>query len=91
MEIAARCKDILWRHYGSTVRGDPTAGSDIDLLVLLASPVNYLDELWNIIKLLYRVQLDSARLISTIPAAADDFEQGAIHLYRNARREGVAL
>jgi len=40
---------------------------------------------------LYPVQLESKQLISAKPASASDFELGTISLYRNARREGVAV
>jgi hypothetical protein len=41
--------------------------------------------------LLYPIQLESAHLISAKPAAVDDYQRGALQLYRNAKREGVAL
>jgi len=59
--------------------------------VLLSKPFGYFHQLDQIIDLLYLIQLESERLISAKPAAIDDFEQRAIQLYRNAKREGVAL
>jgi len=67
------------------------AASDIDLLVLLRPPFDYFVELRDIIDLLYPIQLESEQLISAKPAALDEFEQGAIQLYRNAQREGGRL
>jgi len=100
-EIARRCKSVLAGHYGAQFRGLVLYGSiarrqaevdsDIDLLVLLRPPFDYFVELRDIVDLLYPIQLESEQLISAKPAALDEFEQGAIQLYRNAQREGVWL
>ena len=100
-EIAKKCKRILKEHYGAQFQGLVLYGSmarnredessDIDLLVLLHRPFDYFQELWKITDLLYPVQLESEKLISAKPAAVDEFEAGNIHLYRNARSEGLAL
>jgi predicted nucleotidyltransferase len=100
-EIVQKCRDALENHYGSQLKGlvlygsiardQGSVASDIDLLILLSKPFNYFQELRRIIDLLYPVQLDSDRLISAKPAAADEFEAGSIQLYRNAKREGVLL
>jgi len=72
------------------IRDAPKESSDIDLFVLLSKPFNYFDELRKIIELLYPVQLKLEHLISAKPAAEDEFESGKIHLYRIAKREGIA-
>jgi predicted nucleotidyltransferase len=100
-EAIRECKRILQTHYGarlkglvlygSTARGDADAESDIDLLVLLDSPFDFFAELWSIVEMLYPVQLDSERFISATPAPLPDYETGSIQLYRNAKREGVAV
>jgi predicted nucleotidyltransferase len=77
--------------YGSTARRSAGPGSDVDLLVLLSEPFDYFTELRRIVDLLYPIQLDSDRLISAKPAPVDDFEQGRLQLYRNAKREGVVI
>jgi len=77
--------------YGSRARGDARADSGIDLLVLLNSPFDYFEELRAIVDLLYPLQLQSDVLISVRPADVDEFERGAIQLYRNASREGIRL
>ena len=71
--------------------GEAAAGSDIDLLVLLTAPFDYFAELRRIVDVLYPIQLESEELISAKPALASDYEMGSISLYRNARREGVAV
>ena len=100
-ETIQRCRTILETHYGSQLKGLVLYGSmarnqaginsDIDLLVLLNKPFDYFKELRQIIDLLYPIQLDTDRLISAKPAPADEFNNGSIQLYRNAKREGVLL
>ncbi len=96
-----KCRAALENHYGlklkglvlygSMARDQAGSGSDIDLLVLLGEPFDYFRELRQIIDLLYPIQLDTDRLISAKPAAADQFEAGTIQLYRNAKREGILV
>jgi len=73
----------------ATGRYDPE--SDFDLLVLLSGELDYFEELRTIIRLLQPLQLETDRLISARPAAAQEVEQGALHLYRNALKEGIRL
>jgi predicted nucleotidyltransferase len=94
------CKKILQAHYadrfrglllyGSLARGQQEDTSDIDLLVLLSNPFDYFEEIRKIIEILYPVQLKSERLISAKPVSLEDFESGKFHLYRMAKREGIA-
>ena len=101
VRIAQRCKNALEGYYGPRLKGLILYGSvareqadqdsDIDLLVLLNKPFDYLKELRRIVHLLYPIQLDSEQLISAKPAATDEFEHEGLQLYRNARREGVAI
>jgi predicted nucleotidyltransferase len=100
-ETTQKCKNILASNYqsqfkglvlyGSAARHQDTPASDIDLLVLLNQPFDYFQELRTIIDLLYPIQLESEQLISAKPALFQDFEQGALALYRNALREGLAV
>jgi DNA-binding transcriptional regulator YiaG/predicted nucleotidyltransferase len=100
-EILQKCKLILESNYksqfkglilyGSTARNQSSSASDIDLLVLLGQPFDYFRELRRIVEMLYPLQLESDQLISAKPASLDDFERGAIQLYRNAKREGVLV
>jgi len=100
-EILHQCRKILEDYYsrrfkglilyGSVARDQATPESDLDLLVLLNPPVDYFEELRQIIELLYPIQLESELLISAKPVPVDDYENGRIQLYRNARREGVPV
>ncbi len=99
--ISQKCKSVLQDYYlsrfqglvlyGSVARQEDSLSSDIDLLVLLSKPFDYVKELRQIVDLLYAVQLESERLISAKPAAVDDFERGSIQLYRNVKQEGRML
>jgi len=99
--IMEQCKQVLEEHYGpqfaglllygSMARNQADASSDIDLLVLLSKPFNYFQELRTIVDLLYPLQMESERLISAKPALVDEFEEGRLQLYRNAKREGVSV
>jgi predicted nucleotidyltransferase len=99
--ILVKCKKKLMETYGERLKGvvlygsmarkNPTPSSDMDLLVLLAPPVDYFAELRNLVDVLYPVQLESKRLISAKPVSVNDFETGKTSLYRNAKKEGIAV
>ncbi|MGD0077274.1 MAG: nucleotidyltransferase domain-containing protein [Sedimentisphaerales bacterium] len=100
-EAIQNCRVILENYYGPRFRGlvlygslardQAGSASDIDLLVLLNKPFDYFQELRKVIDLLYPIQLDTDRLISAKPAPLDEYENGSIELYRNAKREGILL
>ena len=77
--------------YGSEARHDATPESDIDLLVLLSSPVALGQDLWTCIDALYPLQLEIGRPIHPLPVDAQVYEKGEYALYRNARRDGVLV
>lgn len=99
--IVIKCKKTLAQTYGTRLKGvilygsmarkEATPISDIDLLVLLAPPLDYFAELWNIVDVLYPLQLESNHLISAKPVLVSDYENGTLSLYRNAKREGIAV
>ncbi len=101
IEVAKKCKVALEHHYGYQLKGlllygsearhQADAMSDIDLLVLLSSPVDYFSEIRRVIDVLYPIQLESEQLISAKPVFLHDFERGSLQLYRNAKREGVLV
>jgi predicted nucleotidyltransferase len=99
--VIEKCKQTLAEHYGkrlggvilygSRARGQASPASDIDLLVLLSPPFDYFVELRQLVDVLYPVQLEAEQLISAKPVSVQDFELGSVSLYRNAKREGIAL
>jgi uncharacterized protein len=76
--------------YGSEARGQSTAQSDIDLLVLLADPVDYGHDLETNLAALYPLSLEIGRRISAKPVSAREYETIDCPLYRAAHREGIA-
>lgn len=100
-DIIKKCKIALEKHYkdrfkglllyGSKARNQADISSDIDMLVLLGQPLDYFHELRTITELLYPVQLESEQLISVLPVLEKDYEDGILQLYRNAKRDGVAI
>ncbi len=96
-----QCKQILEHYYGrqfqgmilygSYARHEETEGSDLDLLVLLAPPFDYFQELRRIVELLYAVQLETDVLISAKPADIAAYRQGELQLYRNILQEGMTV
>ncbi len=75
--------------YGSVSRNQDSPMSDIDLLLLLNNKFEYFEEIRRIIEVVYPIQLETEQLISVKPALINDFEDGTIQLYRNARKEGI--
>ncbi|HUU91971.1 MAG TPA: nucleotidyltransferase domain-containing protein [Phycisphaerae bacterium] len=76
--------------YGSEARGQAHEDSDIDLLVLLADPVNYGRDLEANLEALYPLALELGRRISAKPVSATEYETADCPLYRQAHREGIA-
>ena len=99
--ILKRCKTLLASLYGERLKGLILYGSmaqgterddsDIDLLVLLDGAVDAGLEIRRMWESLYPVQLDSDRIISLMPADAEDYRRGAYMLYRNVRDHGVLV
>ena len=77
--------------YGSEARDEAEPDSDIDLLVLLASPVNRREDLWTCIRALYPLVLELERPIHAKPVSFEEYEAERFPLYSEARREGVAV
>jgi len=77
--------------YGSVARHLSDSMSDINMLLVLDKPFDYFTESWKITYLRYPIQLESEQLISFKPAPNDESEMRSIQIYRNVKREGLAL
>jgi predicted nucleotidyltransferase len=78
--------------FGSQARGDAEPGSDIDLLVVLAGPVDTVEEWKRTGDMLYDLMCaHECILISCIFIDEDRFTTRNGPLLRNVRREGIAV
>jgi uncharacterized protein len=75
--------------YGSVARGEQTALSDVDVLVLLQSPVHLGEDLQRNLDALYPLAMRLGRRISAKPVSADEYEHADCPLYRNVHHEGL--
>lgn len=85
----ARLRGIVL--YGSEARGEAGPDSDIDLLVLLDGPVDYLKDYKVSHHALYPLTLEYGRPLSPKPVDAVEYETMWCPLYENAHREGVLV
>ena len=77
--------------YGSEARGEAGADSDIDVLVLLKGPVDYLRDLRANIAALYPLVLETERPIHAKPVDVNDYDVAEFPLYRAAQTQGVRV
>ena len=75
--------------YGSEVRDEARPDSDVDVLVLLEGPINYVHDLRTNIDALYDLVLALERPISAKPVDIAVYDAAAYPLYRNAKAEGI--
>jgi len=84
-----RLKEVIL--FGSRARGDAAPDSDLDLLVVLEGPIDLGKDLDVIVHALSLPQGEVDYAINAVPVDVRDFEAQKFGLYRNAKREGVAL
>jgi len=77
--------------YGSEARGRARADSDVDVLVLLEEPLDYVRDLEAGLDALYPLSLELGRRISAKPVSARAYESVDCPLYRNVHRDGVMV
>jgi len=79
--------------FGAEARGEATADSDVDLMVLLAGPVDTGREIREITSAIYRLQLEQEifRPVQVLPVDVDDYQSVNLGIYRNVKEEGIQL
>ncbi|MCA6622659.1 MAG: nucleotidyltransferase domain-containing protein [Pseudanabaena sp. M165S2SP1A06QC] len=77
--------------FGSHARGEATSESDIDVMVVLADPVNAVEERSRMSSLFWYFLREYDELISIIPISKSRFLAGEISFLRVVRREGIEI
>ena len=77
--------------YGSQARNQATTDSDIDVAVILKSPISLPTEIFHMGAIKSRLSLQYDELLSVIPISEEDFSNKSTPLLNNIRREGIAL
>lgn len=77
--------------YGSQARGDASAGSDVDMLVLLRGAVDPCEEIERCGKMTADLSLKYDIVVSCVFMAEEEFERRQGPFLRNVRREGVVV
>ena len=85
----ARLKGVMI--YGSDARGEASEDSDIDVMVLLDGPVNLWEDIKTGVEATYDLAVELGRPIHPDPVDWEEFRKGEFALYRNVKREGIAL
>ena len=77
--------------YGSYARGEESASSDVDLLLLYPKPVQPGEEIKRISAVLADLNLRYKVLISVLPAKEEDYRHAPGAFWQNLRREGKPI
>lgn len=77
--------------FGSHVRGDAQADSDIDVLVVLRDEFGYGKAIALTSELIARLSLENDLLISTVFISTKRYESGGSPFLLNVRREGMQV
>lgn len=75
--------------YGSQARGNAAQDSDIDLLVLLAGPLDHRCDSRTCVHALYDLVLELERPIHAKPVDVKRYEAQTLPFFREVRREGI--
>jgi predicted nucleotidyltransferase len=77
--------------FGSHARGEATSESDIDVMIVLADPVNAVVERSRMSSLFWYFLREYDELISIIPISKSRFLAGEISFLRVVKREGIEI
>ncbi len=78
--------------FGSSARGDERENSDIDFLIILKDKnISIFNEIEKINNSIYNMIVETGRIISFIPVAAEKFDTSPNFFYRKVKKEGKAV
>jgi uncharacterized protein len=77
--------------YGSHARGEADEGSDVDLLLLLESPVQVGKEIRRSSGLVASLALQAGLVLSLVPVSVEDYRASSDPYLINARTEGAIV
>lgn len=77
--------------YGSYARGNATADSDIDVMVVLKAPVHPVQEIEQMGDMLTDLLLEHGALVSVYPISENDYQARQSPLLANVREEGILV
>jgi predicted nucleotidyltransferase len=75
--------------YGSFARNEAHRSSDIDILVVLRAPFDYMEAIRKSSELTAKLSIEHDVVISRIFASNDDIQRRNLPFFINVRREGV--
>jgi len=75
--------------YGSFARNEAHKGSDIDILVVLRAPFDYMEAIRKSSELTAKLSIEHDVVISRIFVSNDDIQRRNLPFFMNVRREGV--
>ncbi|GBF82695.1 nucleotidyltransferase domain-containing protein [Aphanothece sacrum] len=77
--------------FGSQARGNATAESDIDILIILKHPFRYYQEVQRISEFISELSLEYNQLISCCFTTSEQWQTENSAFYRNIHKEGIIL
>ena len=77
--------------YGSQARGDALPDSDVDVLAVINGDFDYFDFLHTADEIVSRLSLENDMVITLSLVSNEQFTTSQMPLFRNIRREGIAI